>query len=215
METVSKIRVLIADDQQLLLTMYEQILDGYNMHVVGKCKTPKEAVEKYRELHPNVLLLDIRFGNGYTGFDALEEILSFDKHANVVVISQFDHGPYIQRALNLGAKSFLTKDCDPEMLYTAVKAVSVGEKFLIPAIKEKIVDLFTNPEPDPKTVLSAEDFELFMLLAEGKTNEEISEMKKWTLSFVSTHRQKILHALKIERPQHISRLAIRHGYMAP
>lgn len=215
MESTSPITVLLADDQQLLLLMYQQVLEGYKMKIVGRCKTPDDAIQKYKELRPNVVLLDIRFGKEKTGFDALDEIMRFDPQANVVVISQFDIGPYISRAYTLGAKSFLTKDCDPETLYTAVKAASIGKKYHMPAITEKVMDLLTHPDPDPKTLLSEGDFEIFMLLARGKTNEEISQEKGLKLGFVSTHRQKIQEILKIDRPQQFSILAIRHGLLAP
>ena len=215
MESISKIRVLLADDQQMLLTMYQQVLENYKMEIVAKCKTPEEAIEKYKELRPNVLLLDIRFGNGQNGFQVLEEVMKFDPHANVVVISQFDIGPYISRAYKLGAKSFLTKHCDQETLYTAVKMASVGKSYHMQEITDKIMEMMMNPEPDPKSLLSPLDLELFVLLAEGKTNEEISQLKNWKLSFVSTHRQKIQDILKIDRPQQLALLAVRHGLLTP
>ncbi|MEB0032967.1 response regulator transcription factor [Undibacterium sp. RTI2.1] len=215
MESSAQINVLLADDQQLLLLMYKQVLEGFGMNIVGMCKSPADVEDLYKKLRPHVVLLDIRFGGDKTGFDAMQAILEFDERANIVVISQFDLGPYISRAYALGARSFLTKDCEPETLCTAVKMASIGKRYHMPAITEKVMDLLTNPDPDPKAVLSQSDFEIFMLLAEGKTNAEIASEKGLQIGFVSTHRQKIQDLLKIDRPQQFSRLAIRHGLLDP
>lgn len=215
MGNTSPITVLIADDQQLLLLMYKQVLESYGMKIVGQAKSPQETINLYRELKPHVLLLDIRFGMDGNGFDALTEIMKLDPFANVVVISQFDQGPYISRAYSLGAKSFLNKDCDPETLYSAVKAASLGQKFHMKVITDKVMDLLVNPDPDPKQMLSETDFQIFMYLAEGLRNDEIAAKLEVQNNYVSQHRQKIQEILKIDRPQQFSLLAIRHGLLTP
>ncbi|MBC3871460.1 response regulator [Undibacterium oligocarboniphilum] len=207
------VTVLLADDQQLLLETYARVLTEFGMQIVGYCKTPEEAVLKYKELRPNVLLLDIRFRQEKSGFDALKEIMEFDPYANILVISQHDEAPFIKRAYQYGAKSFLDKNCEAETLATAVKAVSLGQKYHVPGVTAKVMDLLTNQDPDPFALLSEIDMKIFKLLAAGKTNQEISKELGLKIGFVSTHRRSIEEKLHIDRPQQISILAMRYGLL--
>lgn len=209
-----EITVLIADDQPLLLHMFRQVITSGGMNVVGECTTVESVIDTYKTLKPNVLLLDIRFGDGeLNGFNAMTSILKADPLANIVIISQFDYAPYISRAYTLGAKAFLTKHCDETTLLAAIKKASKGLKYYMEAIVEKIVDHTLNAQPDPKVALSNEDFEIFLKIAEGKKNEEVAAELKLHVNVVSSRRTKMHDILKIDRPQQFTMLAIRYGHI--
>jgi len=207
----SLIRVLLADDQQMLLAMYRSNLqEGFD--IVGECKTAEDLITKYKEMpiKPNVILTDIRFGVGSNGFDAIEQILKYDPLANFVVMSQFDKPAYIHKAFKLGAKSFVSKDCEPEILVEAVKTASLGHKYVPQAISLKLVDYISTPQDsDPTTALNPEQLKIFMLIAEGKTNSEVAEILKVKPNTISIERQKIGAILKIDRPQDFTLLAVK------
>ena len=212
-DTEKQIDVLIADDQQLLLSMFKQVLTYGGMNVVGECTSVESVIETYKTLKPNVLLLDIRFGTELNGFNAMTSILKFDPLANIVIISQFDYAPYISRAYTLGAKAFLTKHCDERTLLDAITKASKGLKYYMEAIVEKIVDHSLNAQPDPKVALSKEDFDIFVKIAEGKTNAEVASEMNMHVNVVSSHRTKMHDILKIDRPQQFTMLAIRYGHI--
>lgn len=212
-ESKKQINVLIADDQQLLLSMFKQVITSGGMNVVGECTTVESVIETYKSLKPNVLLLDIRFGTELNGFNAMTAILNYDPLANIVIISQFDYAPYISRAYTLGAKAFLTKHCDESTLLEAITKASKGLKYYMEAIVEKIVDHSLNAQPDPKVALSKEDFEIFLKIAEGKKNEEVATELNMHVNVVSSRRTKMHDILKIDRPQQFTMLAIRYGHI--
>lgn len=211
MDNPSLIRVLLSDDQQLLLKMYRAFLSGEGFEIAGECKTPEETVESYKRLLPQVVLIDIRYGTIQTGFDAIKQIMSFDSKANVVVISQYDVSSYIALAYKLGVKAFLSKNCLPETVQLAIKAASRGEIYHSPEITKKVMEHLSQPEPDPTVLLNAKDLDIFLKIAEGMTNAEIAAETGYTISFVVTHRLKIQETLGIDKAVQYSRLAIRLG----
>lgn len=212
-ETEKPINVLIADDQQLLLAMFKQVLTSGGMNVVGECMSVESVIEMYKSLKPDVLLLDIRFGTELNGFNAMTSILNFDPLANICIISQFDYAPYISRAYALGAKAFLTKHCDETTLLDAIKKANKGLRYYMPSLVDKIVDNSLNAQPDPKVALSREDFEIFLKIAEGKKNTEVATDLGMHVNVVSSHRTKIERILNIDRPQQFTMLAIRFGHI--
>ena len=128
MQTEQKsIRVMLADDHPIVMTGFAMSLAGVGMDVVGQAKTPDEAAAMYAELQPDVLVLDIRFGTELTGLDAAEDILKKFPAAKIVFLSQFDQDSLIKETYRLGARAFVTKDCDPADLATAVRHAADGK----------------------------------------------------------------------------------------
>jgi len=210
------ITLVTADDQHMLLALYQYYAEEHGMTVIEECKTPEQAIESYSKHQPQVILLDIRFGTDMSGFDIAREILKKHPNANIVFISQYDQASYIGEAYRVGAKAFLTKNCDADTFKKAIQAASKGEKFFMPELLEKAVQLVTNPEMNPKLVLQEKNlFEVFILLAEGLTNEEIAEKLGVDKRTVSLNRQKIQDRLNISRLQEYTRMAIAHGLMEP
>ena len=117
----STIRVLLADDHPIVMTGFAMSLSGEGMTVLGQVKTPQDAVQQYAALQPVVMILDIRFGAELTGLDAAKEILLAHPNANIVFLSQFDQDSLIKETYRLGAKAFVTKDCNPADLAIAVR----------------------------------------------------------------------------------------------
>ena len=120
------IRVLLADDHPIVMTGFAMSLGNLGIHVLGQAKTPQEASELYAALKPDVAILDIRFGAELTGLDAAREILTQFPDAKIIFLSQFDQDALIKEAYRLGAKAFVTKDCDPADLASAVQRAHQG-----------------------------------------------------------------------------------------
>lgn len=210
------ITLITADDQQMLLTLYQFLADELDMKILEECKSPETAIEAYSRHKPQVLLLDIRFDSEKSGFDVAREVIKKHSGANIVFISQYVQPSYIAEAYQIGAKAFLTKNCDPETFKSAVQAASEGKKFYMPELADKAVQFVTNGEINPRLLLQEKNqFEIFILIAKGASNQEAADELKIDIRTVSLHRQKIQEKLKISRVQEFTMMAIEHGLIMP
>jgi DNA-binding NarL/FixJ family response regulator len=210
-----RIKVLLADDHPIVMTGFAMSLSSEGIDVVGQAKTPQEAVAQYAALQADVLILDIRFGAELTGLDAAKEILQQFPNANIVFLSQFDQDALIKETYRLGARAFITKDCDPADLAAAVRRASKGELYFLPQIAERLANLSVRGDVSPQSQLDERELEIFTSMAEGLTNVEIAE--KWQLSAktISNISQAIKEKLGIHRPALITKLAVKHGLIEP
>lgn len=210
------ITLVTADDQQMLLTLYKFLADELDMQILEECKSPESAVEAYSKHRPQVILLDIRFGGEISGFDVAREIIKKHADANVVFISQYVQASYIAEAYQIGAKAFLTKNCDPETFRVAVQAASEGRKYFMPELNEHAVQWVISSEINPRLLLQEKNqLEIFVLIAKGSSNQEAADKLGIDIRTVSLHRQKIQEKLKISRVQEYTRMAIAHGLLMP
>lgn len=209
------IRVLLADDHPIVMTGFAMSLAAEGMDVVGQAKTPQEAVELYVALQPDVVVLDIRFGAEMTGLDAAKHILEKQPHAQIVFLSQFDQDALIKETYRLGAKAFVTKDCDPADLAVAVQRASQGELYFMPQIAERLANLSVRGDASPQTLLDERSLEIFKLMAEGLTNVEIAEKLDLSQKTISNISQAVKEKLGIHRPALITKLAMKHGLIEP
>ncbi|MBC3829884.1 response regulator transcription factor [Undibacterium amnicola] len=209
------IRVLLADDHPIVMTGFAMSLAGEGMEVVGQAKTPQEAVEQFLALQPQVVVLDIRFGAELTGLDAAKHILEKQPAAQIVFLSQFDQDALIKETYRLGAKAFVTKDCDPADLAIAVRRAAQGELYFMPSIAERLANLSVRGDASPQTLLDERSLEIFKLMAEGLTNVEIAEKLDLSQKTISNISQSVKEKLGIHRPALITKLAMKHGLIEP
>ena len=149
------IRVMLADDHPIVMTGFAMSLAGVGMDVVGQAKTPDEAASMYAELQPDVMVMDIRFGTELTGLDAAEVILKKFPSAKIVFLSQFDQDSLIKETYRIGARAFVTKDCDPADLATAVWHAAEGKLYFLPQIAERLANLSVRGDASPQRDLFA------------------------------------------------------------
>jgi DNA-binding NarL/FixJ family response regulator len=209
------IRVLLADDHPIVMTGFAMSLAAEGMEVVGQAKTPQEALEQFAALRPDVVVLDIRFGAEMTGLDAAKHILENQPEAQIVFLSQFDQDALIKETYRLGAKAFVTKDCDPADLAVAVQRASQGQLYFMPQIAERLANLSVRGDASPQTLLDERSLEIFKLMAEGLTNVEIAEKLDLSQKTISNISQAVKEKLGIHRPAMITKLAMKHGLIEP
>jgi DNA-binding NarL/FixJ family response regulator len=207
----NQIRVLLADDHPIVMTGFAMSLAAEGMQVMGQAKTPQEAVTQFTALSPDVLVLDIRFGAELTGLDAARTILQEHPDANIVFLSQFDQDALIKETYRLGAKAFVTKDCDPADLAIAVQKASLGELYFMPSIAERLANLSVRGDASPQSLLDERSLEIFRLMAEGLTNVEIADKLDLSPKTISNVSQAIKDKLGIHRPALITKLAVKYG----
>ncbi|TFW25780.1 response regulator transcription factor [Massilia arenosa] len=209
------IRVMLADDHPIVMAGFATSLAGVGMEVVGQARTPDEAVAMYAERQPDVVVLDIRFGAGLSGLDAARTILGRHPQARVVFLSQFDQDSLIKETYRLGARAFVTKDCDPADLANAVRAARSGKLYFLPQIAERLANLSVQGDVSPQSQLDQRGLEIFKLMAEGLTNAEIAEKLNLSTKTISNISQSIKEKLGVDRQAYITKLAVRHGLIEP
>ena len=188
------IRVLVADDQDLVRTGLRLILgtlDG--IEVVGEARDGQEAVRLARELRPDVCLMDIRMPV-LDGVEATRLLAGpgVEDPIAVVVITTFDLDEYVHGALAAGATGFLLKDAGPELLGEAIRAATRGDSLISPSITRRLLSTFAGtgraaPPAQPIDPLTEREEQVLLTIARGRTNAEIAAELHISLSTVKTH----------------------------
>ncbi|MGI5498946.1 response regulator [Lentzea sp. CA-135723] len=188
------VRVIVADDQEIVRTGLSMILDVQpGIEVVGEAADGRQAVDLARRLRPDVCLFDIRM----PGIDGIEatRLLAGPGVADplaVVVITTFDLDEYVYAALRAGAKGFLLKDAGPALLAQAVHAAAVGDALIAPSVTARLLDAFADTGPagpavQPIDPLTEREEQVLASVAAGRTNSEVAQELHITLSTVKSH----------------------------
>jgi len=193
------IRVLVADDQQLLRAGFRVILEAEpDISVVGEAADGVEAVERVGSTRPDVVLMDVRMPR-LDGLAATEQLMSRPNPPRVVVLTTFDQNEYVVRALKAGAYGFLLKDAPPSRLIAAIRAAASGEALIEPSITRRLIERFAVAEPTtPPSVLDVltdRERDVLRLVARGMSNAEIAAEMIIAETTVKTHVARILTKL--------------------
>jgi DNA-binding NarL/FixJ family response regulator len=187
----SVLRILVADDH-LVYRMGIRSLVGNEpgMKVVGEATDGASAIELYRQLQPDVMLLDLRMPQR-TGIDVVQTVRAEFPEAKILVVTSYQIEEEIYQVLRAGALGYILKDMGREMLIDAIRAVQAGERWVSPTIQRQ----FT--ERSLRETLTAREVEVMRLLAKGLTNREIASVFKISESTVKNHVNSLLAKLDV------------------
>jgi DNA-binding NarL/FixJ family response regulator len=188
------IRVIVADDQEIVRTGLTMILNAQpDIEVIAEAPDGRRAVELARQLRPDVCLFDIRMPH-VDGIQATRALAGpgVEDPLAVVVITTFDLDEYVYAALRAGARGFLLKDAGPALLAQAVQAAAHGDALIAPSITTRLLTAFAaagpaSPPRQPIEALTDREEQVLATVARGRTNSEIADELYITLSTVKTH----------------------------
>lgn len=216
------IRVLVADDQELVRAGLSMILDAQpDIEVVGQALDGNHAISLARRLRPDVCLFDIRM----PGLDGIEATLMLagpgvDDPMAVVIITTFDLDEYVFAALRAGARGFLLKDAGSELLAQAVRAAASGDALIAPNVTVRLLEAFAGARPaiappQPVEPLTEREEQVLAKVARGQSNGEIASELYITLSTVKTHVASLMTKLGARNRVEIAIWAHQTGRMRP
>ncbi len=214
-----EIRVVIADDQQLLRQSLAHLLDAQTgIRVVGEAATGVEAVSLTRELVPDVILMDIRMPQ-LDGIAATRSIVRDARlsEVRVVVLTMFGLDEYVFGALRSGASGFLLKDTTPDILIDAVRTVAAGQALLAPSAMAALVERWLPSEtPDGRIAdLTPRQTEILRLVARGLSNEQIERELHISHATCKTHISALLSRLHARDRAQLVIAAYESGLVSP
>ena len=213
------IRVLLADDQALMRGGFRMILESEDdIEVVGEAADGLEAVEQFRRLGPEVIVMDVRMP-GLDGIEATRRLAEADPGARVLILTMFDLDEYVFEALRAGASGFLLKDRPPEELVAAVRVVASGDSLLAPSVTRRLVEEFsrrprTRPAPELDELTDRER-EVLVLIGQGLSNVEIAGRLFLAETTVKTHVGRVLQKLRLRDRVQAVVLAYESGLIRP
>ncbi|MFJ1808660.1 MULTISPECIES: response regulator [unclassified Streptomyces] len=222
MTTAGTIRVLIADDQEMVRQGFTVLLNAHpGIEVIGQAVHGLDAVAKVAELDPDVVLMDIRMPE-LGGIDATSRITLTHPHIKVLVLTTFDLDEYVYDALRAGASGFLLKDASADQLAEAVRVVAAGDALLAPVITRKLIAEFSRLDGRPRAPLkervgdlTERETEVLTLIAQGLSNAEIADHLFVAEQTVKTHVGRILTKLGLRDRTQAAVLAYESGLVRP
>jgi len=214
-------RVLIADDDDLMRAGLVELLAGEpEIEIVGEASTGRQAVERARQLGPDVVLMDVRMPD-LDGIQATGELTRAAPGIKILILTTFEQDDYVFRALRAGASGFLLKRARPEELIAAVHTIARGESLLSPSVTRTVIDRMAQ-QPLPELAaqakldeLSPREREVLQLIARGLSNREIAAELFVEESTVRTHVKRIQMKLQLRDRVQIVIFAYETGVNQP
>jgi NarL family two-component system response regulator LiaR len=205
------IKVLLVDDHEMVrlgVSSYLSIQD--DIEVLGEAENGRVGYEKALELRPDVILMDLVMDE-MDGIESTKLILNDWPEAKIIIVTSFIDDEKVYPAIEAGAAGYLLKTSTAHEIAEAIRATQRGERVLEPEVTTKMMDRLTNRTPILHEDLTNREQEVLLLIAEGKSNQEIADSLFITLKTVKTHVSNILSKLEVEDRTQATIYAFKHG----
>ena len=204
-------RILIADDHAIVREGLKQIVQQTSdIVVIDEASNAAETIEKVRRLELDLLLLDISMP-GRSGLDVLLEIKRDFPRLPVLILSFHPEDQYALRMLKAGASGYVTKESASDELVQAIRKVAQGGRYMSTTLAERLVfDMVEDHSILPHDTLSNREFQVFRLIAAGKTVKEIGDELSLSVKTISTNRTRIMEKMRLRNNSEFTQYAIKH-----
>ncbi len=210
------IQVLIADDHPIVREGLKQVISrGTDMVVAGEALSGQEVLDKVSAGNWDVVVLDFSMP-GKSGLDVLKELRRERPRLPVLVLSMHPEAELAPRLLKAGAAGYLTKETAPKELVNAIRKISAGGRYVSAALAEKLAeDLGRDGDRKPHETLSDREFQVFSLIASGRTTQEIAVDLSLSVKTIRTYRDRILEKLQLKNDVDLAHYAFQHALVPP
>ncbi len=195
------IKVMIAEDHSMIRDGLKQLLElEKDIKVIAACSNGEMAIEKYREVKPDVVLMDINMPV-LNGLEALEQLKAYDSGVKAVMLTIHQDREYLLRALELGALGYILKDAEASALIEAIRSVNNNQTYIQPIMARELVNEYKRIKSggdDPKNRLTDREIEVLKLLAKGMLNKEIANTLFISEKTVKNHISSIFRKLDVQ-----------------
>ena len=214
-EAAVNCRLLLADDHALIRVGVRAMIDGLQgFEIVGEAEDGQQAVEKARELKPDIILLDVSMKD-LSGIDALAPLAEAAPGSKVLMLSMHSDAEVVLEALRKGAQGYLLKDAAMAELHLALRAIGRGERYLSSAVARLVIEQALSNEPAPvEQDLTQRQIEILRLITRGASTRAIASGLNPSVKTVEAHRAQIMKRLDIHDVPGLVLYAIRQGIIS-
>jgi len=213
--SMNPISVLLADDHEVVRSGYRRLLESTDdITVIAEAIDGESAYSSFFENRPDVLVMDLSMP-GMGGLEASRRILTKDSTAKILVFSVYENEVFLTRALDLGVLGYISKRSASKVMIEAIRQVAQGVVYVGQELMPYLIQARSSADNDPLSELSPREFEVFLLLADSKSVNDIAELLNLSPKTVGHHTTSIKNKLNIPDITGLTRLAIRHGLMTP
>ncbi len=184
------------------------------LQVVAEADSGEAAGRLYDQHHPDIVIMDLSLP-GISGLETTARILSRDPEARIIVFSMHKSTVLVERALDTGARGYISKNCEPDVLLQAIEKVVNGEFYLGPIIAQEVALCRVRKDQNPLTRLTSREFEIFRYVAEGKTSGQIAEKLHLSSKTIANNISRIKGRLGVATTAEMVLLAMRSGLIQP
>ncbi len=207
------IKILLADDHQLVRTGLRHILSGASdVEVVGEASSGEQAVQMARQLHPDLVLMDVNMP-GIGGIEATRKIRRAAPEARVIAVTVHIDTPFPEQLHEAGALGYVTKGCPADELLAAIRTVAQGRPYIAGEVSQRMtLARLTGGDTDsPFTNLSQREMQVMLMITQGHRTQDISDSLCLSPKTVSTYRHRLFEKLQVETDVELTHLALRYG----
>jgi two-component system invasion response regulator UvrY len=213
-ETRSAVSVVLVDDHAVVREGYRRLLERTgDISVIAEASTGEEAYRVVSEMQPDVTVMDINLP-GIGGIEVVRRIVSRLPEARILMFSMHEDTVFSSRALQAGARGYVTKSAAPEVLVEAVRLVAAGKLYISHEMAQELAVQMLPGRDNPIDALSAREFEVVRLLVAGHSLQEISKILCLSYKTVANYQSNIKHKLDVSNSAQVVRIALNHGLIA-
>ncbi len=212
---MEKIQVLLVDDHAVVRAGFRTLLeDAQDIAVVAEASSGEQACEFFAKFNPDVVIMDLSLP-GIGGLEAIRRITARDHAAAILVFSMHDDTAFVEKALAAGAKGYITKNSAPETMVDGVREVAAGNAYLDHQLAQSLALQKSAGRNDFFSCLTTREFEIFCLLAQGRSPQETASELALSYKTVANYTTQIKAKLNVSNTTELVHLAIRKGIITP